>query len=354
MKKNIFDREDQNNSRRLTLSHDELQAIMTDAQKTGSLKAAVLAHAGDYGIDNIDYLFPDAKTLTTTPEFIRRDTSWAAGVMTETYHSPFSRIKSMSADITEDQARAKGYIKGNLKKEEVFGVMKRVTTPTTIYKKQKLDRDDITDIVDFDVVAWLKAEMRYMLDEEIARAVLIGDGRRIDDPDHINTTNIRPIWTDDAFYSYKVALPAVTTTSGMIDDIIKARKHYKGTGVPAFYTTTDVLTEMLLVKDNTGRRLYNTVADLCSVLRVSKIVEVEVMEGADRNDGTNDLDLIGIMVNLKDYTIGADKGGALSMFDDFDIDYNQYKYLMETRMSGCLTKYQSALVFEKIKTPAAG
>lgn len=348
MKKNIFDttKEEKKDTKK-TLTHDQFQTIIADAKKRGSLKEAFLAHAATYGIENIEILFPDAKPLRTTPDFIKRDTTWVGGVLNETHHTPFSRIKSRFADITANDARAKGYITATMKTEEVFPVMKRETTPTTIYKKQKLDKDDITDITDFDVVNWLKGEMRGMLDEELARAVLIGDGRAVDDPERINPLNIRPIWTDDAFYSYKVELLANVSTADMIDEIIKARKHYKGTGVPSFYTTTDVLTDMLLLKDTTGRRLYNTVSELESVLRVSKIVEVEVMEGVTRTVGPNTVSLIGLMVNLRDYTIGADRGGQVSMFDDFDIDYNQYKYLIETRCSGCLTRHKAAVVIEK-------
>ena len=370
MKTNVFDQKE-NPTQKPQLTRAHIKTIFEDAKKCGSLKESFLAHmeelgiepdvlkhdapvAGtDYGITNIDYLFPDARTLRTTPDLVKRDDSWVAGVMAGTHHTPFSRIKSMYADLTADDARAKGYITGSLKKEEVFPVAKRSTTPTTVYKKQRLDRDDIIDITDFDVVVWLKAEMRLMLNEELARAVLIGDGRAVEDEDRINPDHIRPIWTDHEFYSYKVRLESDTTASEMVDEIIRARKHYKGSGAPAFYTTTDVVTDMLLLKDKTDRRIYATVAELAAVLRVSKIVEVEVMEGAERNvthEGTpEDRDLIGLLVNLKDYTIGADKGGKVAMFDDFDIDYNQHKYLIETRCSGALTKWQSAVVIEKVQ-----
>lgn len=352
MKKNIFEQEKGEELRHTALSADQVQAIMADAKRCGSLKEAFLAHAAEYGIEDIEILFPDAKSLTNTPDFVKRDDSWVAGVMADTHHVPFSRIKSVHADITEDEARAKGYITGNRKKEEVFPVMKRATTPTTVYKKQKLDRDDIIDITDFDVVAWLKMEMRWMLNEELARAFLIGDGRDVSDEDHINTANIRPIWTDDEFYSHKVRLSSDTTPNEMIEAIIRARKHYKGAGNPVFYTTNDVLADMLLIKDKMDRRIYNTVTELAAVLRVSKIVEVEVMEGAQREvefeDEEETRDLIGIIVNLRDYKVGADKGGQVAMFDDFDIDYNQYKYLMETRCSGALTKWKSALVIERV------
>jgi HK97 family phage major capsid protein len=278
---------------------------------------------------------------------------WVAGVINGTKHSPFSRIKTVYADITGDDARAKGYTKGNLKDEEFFGLYKRTTIPSTIYKKQKLDRDDIIDITDLDVVAWLKAEMRMMLDEEIARAVLIGDGRALMHIDKIDETTIRPIYTDADVYAVHTAVASDHDTEELIEDIIRARKDYKGSGNPTFYVNPDTLIDMLLLKDNVGRRLYPTVAELAAILRVSSIVEVPVMEDLTRldpDDGAVTLALIGIIVNLNDYTIGADKGGAISMFDDFDIDYNQYKYLIETRCSGALTKLSSALVIEQIQT----
>lgn len=335
-----------------TLSHSEVEAIFKDARKTGSLKESFLEHAQKYGIENIDILFPDAKTVTPTPDFIKRDTDWVAGVLNETRHTPFSRIKSTAADITADEARARGYVKGNLKKEEVIKLLKRVTTPTTIYKKQKLDRDDIIDITDLDVVAWLKAEMRMMLDEEIARAILIGDGREPESEDKINEENIRPIYKDDDMYAHHVEIPAEADFDAELEAIIRGRKHYEGAGNPTLYTTEDVLTNWLLMKDKIGRRLYETEASLASRLRVSKIVTVPVMEGMTRKgeggDSGKTFNLVGIIVNLKDYVVGADKGGAVSMFDDFDIDYNQYKYLIETRMSGALTHPKSALVIEKV------
>lgn len=335
MKVNVFDKKDKEN--RETLSHSQIEAIISDAQKCGSLKEAFLAHTEEYGIENIDYLFPDAKTVTPTPEMIARDMAWVRGVIDGAKHTPFSRIKSTAADITAEEARAKGYIKGNLKKEEVIKLLKRVTTPTTIYKKQKLDRDDIIDITDLDVVAWLKAEMRLMLDEEIARAVLIGDGREVEDPDKINEENIRPIAKDNELYAHPVNLAPNLSGNSLVEAILRARKNYKGTGSPTLYTTEDIITDLLLIKDKIGRRLYPTEAELASALRVKSIVAVEAMETMPN--------LLGILVNINDYTIGADKGGQVSMFDDFDIDYNQYKYLIETRISGCLTKPKSALVF---------
>lgn len=350
MKKNVFEGSATNNGP--TLSHADIQAIMADAQKCGSLKEAVLAHAGTYGIDNIDYLFPDAKSVMATPDFIKRDMEWVSGVISGTKHTPFARIKSMAADITPDAARAKGYVTGAEKTEEVFALLKRVTYPTTIYKKQKLDRDDIIDITDMDVVAWLKAEMRMMLDEELARAVLVGDGRDVASPDKIDEACIRPIYKDEALYAHKVELASTKTTLEIIEDIMRARENYKGSGNPAFYTTTATLNDMLLVKDKQDRRLYNTEAELASALRVSRIVEVPVLSGINRVDGDDTLDLVGIIVNLNDYVLGADKGGQISMFDDFDIDFNQYKYLMETRCSGALVHPKSALVIEKVR--AAG
>lgn len=334
------------------LTHDQFSAIVLTAQKTGSFKQAMLQHIVDYGIENIDYLFPDAKTLTNEPSLTTRDMVWVPVVFNGTRHTPFSRIKTVHADITGDDARAKGYVKGALKKEEFFALTHRTTTPTTIYKKQKLDRDDIVDITDLDVVAWLKREMRFMLDEEIARAVLVGDGRDVDDPDQledkVDETCIRPIWTDDNLYSHKVQLEStVTDPEDVIDAIIRARVNYKGSGSPTLFMPESILTDMLLVKDENHRRIYNTVADLAAVLRVSKIVEVPVMEDLAREEDEVVYDLLAIMVNLIDYSLGADKGGAVAMFDDFDIDYNQYKYLIETRCSGALTVLKSALVIER-------
>lgn len=339
MTRNVFEQNGSASGAKRTLSHSDIQSIVADAQKTGSFKEAFLAHTVTYGIENIDYLFPDAKNISNTPDFVKRRTEWVNSVINGTRKSPFSRIKSMSADITADEARAKGYIKGNLKKEEFFALSRRVTTPTTIYKKQKLDRDDMIDITDLDVVAWLKSEMRLMLDEEIARAILIGDGREVDDEDKINESNIRPIAWDDEFYAHPVEVAANLSGDAIVEAILRARSAYKGTGTPTFYTTEEILTDLILIKDKMGRRLYATEAELASALRVSSIVAVEVMESVP--------DLIGIVVNLADYTVGADNGGNVSMFDDFDIDYNQYKYLIEGRMSGTLTKPKSALVVRR-------
>lgn len=353
MKHNVFDNDDNHEN---TLTHDAMTAIINDGKRYGSLKESFLAHAEEYGIKQIDYLFPDAKNPNTSPEFIKRDTGWVSKVINGTHHTPFSRIKSVFADITEDDARAKGYIKGKLKKEEVFSLLKRTTTPTTIYKKQKLDRDDAIDITDFDVVSWLKSEMRMMLDEEIARAILVGDGRLSSSDDKINEQNIRPIWTDADLYTIKSIVPATASATGedtakeFIKAVIRSRKSYKGSGNPTLFTTEDVVTDCLLVEDGVGRRIYNSVNDLATALRVKEIVTVEVMEGLTRSTsegGKNYTNtLMGIIVNLSDYNVGADKGGAINMFDDFDIDYNQQKYLIETRCSGALIKPYSAIALE--------
>lgn len=357
MKHNVFDNTE---TEKNVLSHDAMTTIINDAKRYGSLKESFLAHAQTYGIENIDYLFPEAKSLNTPPDFIKRDTGWVSKVMGSVHHSPFSRIKSMFADITEDDARAKGYIKGKLKKEEVFSLLKRSTTPTTIYKKQKLDRDDVIDITDFDVVSWLKTEMRMMLDEEIARAVLVGDGRLASSDDKINEQNIRPVWTDEDLYTIKYVVDAAKTDTSdvkakaFIRACIKSRKDYKGSGNPVLFTTEDVVTDCLLLEDTTGRIIYDTMDKLTTALRVSSIVTVPVMEGLNRTDNTGaTYDLMGIVVNLSDYNVGADKGGAINMFDDFDIDYNQQKYLIETRCSGALIKPYSAIALE-IKTTSAG
>lgn len=323
------------------LTHSDMEIINANWKKNGSFKEAFLAHAESlgYGIDNIDYLFPDARTLTNQPDLISRRTEWVKSVLDGAKHSPFSRVKSIHADVTAEEARAKGYVKGNLKKDEVVKLLKRVTTPTTIYKKQKLDRDDILDITDLDVVAWLKWEMRFMLEEELARAILIGDGREPDDDDKIDEEKLRPIAWDNEMYSHPVTVPANISAEGIIESVLRARKFYKGTGIPTFFTTDDILTDLILIKDKLGRRLYPTETELAAALRVSKIVVVEVMEDTP--------DILGIIVNMADYTIGADKGGQMNMFDDFDIDYNQEKYLLETRASGSLTKAKSAVVIKR-------
>lgn len=366
MKHNLFDKDTQQQEENV-ISHDDMQAIIADAKRYGSMKDSFLAHSteieyapksGTYGINTPDYLFPEARNLNTPPEFIKREMGWVQKVMGGVHHSPFSRIKSMFADITEDDARAKGYIKGKLKKEEVFGLLKRTTTPTTIYKKQKMDRDDVIDITDFDVIAWLKSEMRMMLDEEIARAILVGDGRSSSSDDKINEMNIRPIWKDEDLFTIKstievdAAANADQRAKAFIRACIKSRKNYKGSGTPTLFTTDDVLTDCLLLEDANGRVIYDTEEKLRTALRVSSIVTVPVMENLKRDDGEgNTLDLMGIIVNLADYNVGADKGGAVNMFDDFDIDYNQQKYLIETRCSGALIKPFSAIVLE-MKTKA--
>lgn len=373
VKHNLFDNETQTTA---YLTADDYKVIFNDAKRMGSLRDAVMAHMAQddengalahavdeqgsyllddknnkirYGMANMNYLFPDYKTVQTPPEFIKRDTEWVNVVMGGVHHTPFSRIKSIFANITMDEARARGYVKGNLKKEEIFSLLKRTTDPQTIYKKQKLDRDDIIDIVDFDVVAFIKSEMRTMLDEEIARAILIGDGRLPSDDDHISDDHIRPIWTDAALYTIQKDVTVVAndeseTAKNFIRAAIKARVDYKGSGNPVLFTTESMLTDMLLIEDGIGHLLYANEAQLATMLRVSKIVTVPVMENQTRNSKT----LAGIIVNLKDYNVGADKGGAVAMFDDFDIDYNQQKYLIETRCSGALIKPYSAIVLELV------
>ena len=377
MKKNIFDK-DSAATEVKGLTRADLRTIFNDARQSQStLKNAflahgyesisdaladyehqdeVLAHAATYGIDNIGYLFPDARTTTNTPQFIKRDTEWVSKVFGAAKHVPFSRIKTVLADITADEARARGYIKGNEKADEVITLLKRTTDPQTVYKKQKLDRDDIIDITDFDVVVWLRMEMRMMLEEEIARAQLVGDGRLSSSDDKIKEDKIRPIATDDAIYTIEIQIPETATTAQMIDEIIKGRKQYKGTGTPAFYTTPDINGDMLLLKDTTGRRLYNTEADLAAGIRAREIIEVPVMENkvvvltpATVSETGLQKRLVGISVNMTDYSLGADKGGSISMFDDFDIDFNQFKYLIETRCSGALTMPHSAIAYWKLE-----
>ena len=352
MKKNIFDRtNDQNTSGVLMHSDgtlvtvDEVATIFKDAKRLGSLRDAVLEH----GIDQIDYLFPDDRTLTTQPTFIQRDMGWVSDIMGSVHHTPFSRVKSVFADITEDDARAKGYIKGKMKKEEFFGLIKRRTEPTTVYKKQKMDRDDMIDITDFDVAAWLKTEMRMMLNEELARAYLIGDGRPASSDDHINDQNIRPVAFDDDLFTIHADIEVSSSATdddkakALIRGVIKNRKLYRGSGNPVMYTTEDVLTDMLLLEDTLGHALYADEAALARKMRVRKIVTVPVMEGVT---GKNGNPLVAVVVNMGDYNVGADRGGAVNMFDDFDIDYNQQKYLIETRCSGALTVPFSAMAFE--------
>lgn len=358
MHSNIFEGEDTltGSNDEFELAHSAVAEALEDARRhnLSSFKDAFLQHAGTYGIDNIEVLFPDARSVTDEPTFIKRRTDWVSGVLNEAKHSPFSRIKSIHADITEDKARALGYTKGNKKKEEVFKLLKRVTTPTTIYKKQKFDRDDLIDITDLNVVAWVKKEMRLMLDEELARALLIGDGREISSQDKINEENIRPIWKDDSLYTIKVLLEKKVVGEDLVDAFIKSFADYEGTGTPKLYTTKTIVTELLLLKDKIGRRLYETKASLASALGVSEIVEVPVMKGATRETKKNGTaDLLGIIVNMADYTIGADKGGEVNMFDDFDIDFNQFKYLLETRVSGALTQPKTAIAVERKQADTA-
>lgn len=344
MKHNVFDGEENNDEN--AISHSEMVEVINDAKRFGSMKESAIQH----GITDIDFLFPDAQNVTNTPGFISRDTGWVSKVMGGTHHTPFSRIKSMFADITEDDARAKGYIKGRLKKEEVFSLLKRTTTPTTVYKKQKLDRDDVIDITDFDVVAWLKSEMRVMLDEELARAILVGDGRLASSDDKINESNIRPIWKDDDLYTIKTVFTGTTDdekAKAFIKAAVKARKDYKGSGDPSLYANEDIITDCLLLEDTTGRRLYNTITDLALAIRVKEIITVPVMDSLTRTTADSKTrTLYGLIVNLDDYNVGADKGGSVNMFDDFDIDYNAQKYLIETRCSGALIKPYSAIALE--------
>lgn len=364
MKKNLFDGSTLEVNNDIALVHSALRNASKSAfQNKGSLKdyfiseaermglihsdEADLEHAGTYGIDNIDFLFPDARTINPTPDFISRDMGWVEKVVGAAHHSPFSRIKSIHANITEDEARAKGYIKGGLKKEEVFGLLKRTTTPQTVYKKQKLDRDDVIDIVDFDVVLWMKGEMKLMLREELGRAILIGDGRDVASEDKINETNIRPIYTDADLYTIKYAVPFETTDKDLIDHVVLSQDEYKGSGNGTLFTTKKLVTRWMLAKDSLGRRLYPTKAELAAAMAVDSIVEVPVMEGVKRTVVDKEKELIGIVLNMKDYNIGADKGGEVNMFDDFDIDYNQMKYLLETRVSGALTVPYSAIVIER-------
>lgn len=354
MKHNVFD--DAKETKENTLSHADMEKleadVFKDAKSKGSLKDSFLAHAGDYGIDDIEYLFPDDRKVTNTPTWIKRPDGWVTKVMRGVSHSPFSRIKSIFADITEPDARARGYVKGNRKVEEVFGLLKRSTTPTTVYKKQKLDRDDIIDITDFDVVSWLKTEMRGMLDEELARAFLIGDGRSAASSDKINEQNIRPIYSDDDLFVIRKAIAITSSTTvdekckQFIRTCIKARKDYRGSGNPTLFTTEDMLTDMLLMEDQIGHTLYDSADKLATKLRVKEIITVPVFENQTRISGSATLELMGIIVNLDDYKVGADKGGSVSMFEDFDIDYNQEKYLIETRCSGALTVPYSAIVIE--------
>lgn len=343
MKHNVFD----NDPKQGVLRHsmDEINAAIADGKSCGSMKDAFIAH----GIEDVEWLFPEDHLLDTPPRIIDNDQSWVSKVMSGVHHIPFSRVKSMAADLTEEDARAKGYIKGNFKKEQVFSLLKRSTTPTTVYKKQKMDRDDVADITGFDVIAWLKQEMRVKLNEELARAYLIGDGRLSSSDDKINEGNIRPIYNDDDLFTIKVQVETAagddtaTKLDKMMTAVLKARKNYKGAGNPTFYTTDDILTDLRLMKDKIGHRLYKNDAEVAEALRVKEIVTVPQMENMK---GVNGGEFVGLIVNLADYTVGADKGGAVNMFDDFDIDYNQQKYLIETRCSGAMTTPFGAMAIE--------
>lgn len=360
MKKNVFDQNNED-TKGAPLKHSDFEAIFTAAKESGSLKKATidyiqhndelkadfLAHAGTYGIDNVDYLFPDARKVMTTPELDKRRTEWVSVVLNGINKVPFSRIKTQYTDITTDDVRAKGYVKTGEKVEGVIKILKRTVEPTTVYIKQKMDRDDILDITDFDVVMWLKSMMRLLLDEEIARAYLVGDGRAIDHKDKIDEDKIIPIWTDEDIYAHKVALTSGVTGLDELEAIKRARKQYKGSGKPMFFTTIDKTTDWTLLKDANEHYRFRSIEEVATFIGVSKIVEVEVMEGLHRDIGGTEHDLIGIMVSLRDYTSGADKGGKLGMFNQFDIDFNQEKYLIETRNSAALTKIRSAVVVEK-------
>lgn len=340
----------------LTLSHSDIKSIFADGERKNSLKEAVIAHATTYGIENIDMLFPDAKTIGDRPEFIKRRTEWVASVLTDTHHSPFSRIKTILADITEDDARAKGYIKASMKKEEWFTLAKRVTTPQTVYKKQKLDRNDILDITDFDVVIWVKEEMRLMLDEEIAAAALVGDGRSAGDPDKIKSPSpnadgegIRAIALDASYYAYKVEWAAADADDiPFVDRVMTSLVDYTGSGSPKLYTSPQILAGLLVERDTLGRRMYSSRAELATAMGVSAIVDIPASILARANFQTTagavttTHSLKGIVANLRDYTFGSDAGGKTTLFDDFDIDFNQQKYLLEARLSGTLTKPFSA------------
>ena len=366
MKHNAFSDDYENDD--YLMHSEDMAEILRDAKRYGSLRESALQHGYEdiraneslmHGITGIDTLFPDAKNVVNVPGFVSREMGWVQKVMGAVSHTPFSRIKTIFADIREDEARAKGYIKGKQKKDEVFTLLKRTTDPQTVYKKQKLDRDDVIDITDFDVVSWLKGEMRMMLDEELARAFMIGDGRETSSDDKINPLHIRPIWGDDPFYTIRAQIELATDVTeddkykAIIRAAIKARKDYKGSGNPTFYTTEENLTGMLLLTDTTGRDLYESEEQLAKKLRVKEIVTIPAMEGQKRSADDKDtgltgkkFDLEGIVANLSDYNVGADKGGAVSLFDDFDIDYNAMKYLIETRCSGALVKPYAAIAIE--------
>ena len=376
MSHNVFDNDTNQEYLAHAMMDEALETVVTDAKKYGSLRKSyehhmqeggALAHAIDttgmdvpsmtkaqyaqnvgYGINGIEFMFPEARMLDNNIPFIQRDQEWVSSVLSGTHKSPFAKVKSLFANITEDEARAKGYIKANEKKNEFFSLIKRTTEPKTIYKKQKLDRDDIIDITDFDVVQMLRGEMRIMLNEELARAILLGDGRQVSDPDKIDEDKIRPIATDKPLFVVKanvtVGATEDATSKNMIRAALKARKNYKGSGNPTLFTTDDNLTNLMLIEDGIGHNLYRNETELSAAMRVKNIVTVPPMEGAVDEDGK---EIMGIIVNLADYNVGTNKGGEVNMFDDFDIDYNQYTYLIETRCSGALVKPYSAIVLVK-------
>lgn len=330
------------------LSHADEEQIFAEARMPGmTLRTAVLAHAADYGIKNPELLFPDATNLDPEPQRVMRENSWVAKVLQGSKHTPFSRVKTQWSNLTADELRAKGYVKASRKKDVVYEIANRKTEPTTVYNKTKIDRDDVLDITTFNVVAWMQQNLRYSLEEELARAVLIGDGRQVSDDNKIKETNIRPIWTDDELFSHKVLIDKDAKTTDIIDEVRRSRKFYKGSGSPVLFTTNAFVCDMLEIKDLNQRYVYETKQAVANALNVSDVIEVEVMEGAKREVGGKTQNLLGIIVNMQDYTMGSDKGGETSFFEQFDIDFNQQKYLLEARCSGALTKYKSAIVIEK-------
>lgn len=347
MHSNIFEG-DARNHMGPHLSHADEEQIFAEARQPGmTLRTAVLAHAADYGIKNPELLFPDATNLDPEPQRIMRENSWVSKVLQGAKHSPFSRVKTQWSNLTADDLRAKGYVKASRKKDVVYEVANRKTEPTTVYNKTKIDRDDVLDITTFNVVAWMQQNLRLALEEELARAVLIGDGREVSNPDKIKESNIRPIWKDDELFSHKVLVDKDAKTEDVIDIVRRSRKFYKGSGMPVLFTTNAFVCDMLEIKDINKRYIYETKQAVANALNVSDVIEVEVMEGAKREVGGKTQNLLGIIVNMQDYTLGADKGGETSFFEQFDIDFNQQKYLLEARCSGSLTKYKSAIVIEK-------
>ena len=347
MHSNIFEG-DARNHMGPHLSHADEEQIFAEARQPGmTLRTAVLAHAADYGIKNPELLFPDATNLDPEPQRIMRENSWVSKVLQGAKHSPFSRVKTQWSNLTADDLRAKGYVKASRKKDVVYEVANRKTEPTTVYNKTKIDRDDVLDITTFNVVAWMQQDLRLALEEELARAVLIGDGREVSNPDKIKETNIRPIWKDDELFSHKVLVDKDAKTEDVIDIVRRSRKFYKGSGMPVLFTTNAFVCDMLEIKDINKRYIYETKQAVANALNVSDVIEVEVMEGAKREVAGKTQNLLGIIVNMQDYTLGADKGGETSFFEQFDIDFNQQKYLLEARCSGSLTKYKSAIVIEK-------